>query len=64
MRPSIVTSGVRLTKRTVYLSIASTFSSAGQARLATAITSGGSALPSTLSRISTLANSVLLLPMS
>ena len=59
MRPSSVTSGMRLTKRTVYLSTASTFSSDGQMRLATAGTSGGSFLPSTLSRASTVVNSVL-----
>ena len=64
MRPSRVTSGVRLVKRTVYLSIASTFSSAGKLRLATAGTSGGSFLPSTQSRTSTEVNSVLVLVMS
>ena len=64
MRPSRVTSGVRLVKRTVYLSIASTFSSAGKLRLATAGTSGGSFLPSTESRTSTDVNSVLVLVMS
>jgi hypothetical protein len=64
MRPSSVTSGVRLVKRTVYLSIASTFSSAGKLRLATAGTSGGSFLPSTESRTRTEVNSVLVLVMS
>ncbi len=64
MRPSRVTSGVRLVKRTVYLSIASTFSRAGNRRLATAGTSGGRALPWTESRISTEVNSVLFEVMS
>ena len=60
MRPSRVTSGTRLTKRTVYLSTASTFSSDGQVRLAMPTTSGGKVLPSTLSRVITVVNRVLL----
>lgn len=64
MRPSMVTSGVRLVKRTVYLSTASTFSSAGNSRLATAGTSGGRFLPWTESRIRTEVNRVLFEEMS
>ena len=59
MRPSSVTSGARLTKRTVYLSITSTFSSDGKLRLATPRTSAGSFLPSMLSRASTVVKRVL-----
>ena len=59
MRPSMVTSGTRLTKRTVYLSTASTFSSDRQMRLAMPSTSAGNFLPSMLSRAITVVNSVL-----
>ena len=45
MRPSSVTSGVRLTQRTVYLSTTSIRSIPGKERLATAGTSIGNSLP-------------------